>query len=144
MIKVLITGYRETNNPIYIKDFIFNIKQSYKDDNITIFGRGEYNNDNYKSNIDFLIRKYCREFDVSFCEYTPYYKQRNPFTINIYDIYTQTVKKRFIRLIHMFEHVNYIVYFIDKTLYPTVDDIKDTSFFNELKKHKTQFKIKII
>jgi len=140
---VLITGYKQINNPIQIKDFLFELKQRFKDDRLLILNRGEYKLED-RLHIDLLVKKYCREFEIDMEEYTPPYKVITPFTTKLYNIYSKCKRNSYMRYNEMIKNCDIVIYFIDSSLYSDMSDIKDKSFFDLIKKINRTLKFKII
>jgi hypothetical protein len=77
-IKILITGSKNYNNKMQIKEFLFKFKKNFNN----------LNNDNYKiaslsNNLgaDKYIKKYCIEFGLNYGEFNPYHEQHKLYSI---------------------------------------------------------------
>tara|TARA_Y100001963_G_scaffold68987_1_gene96114 strand:+ start:1046 stop:1447 length:402 start_codon:yes stop_codon:yes gene_type:complete len=72
--KVAIVGSRKYENRRRIKDFIFMLKEKYKD-GLTIVSGG------CKTGADRYAKKYALEFDVNYIEYPPFHQVHNLYCV---------------------------------------------------------------
>ena len=106
--KIAIVGSRKYENKKKIKDFIFELKNKYGSDEVTIVSGG------CKSGADKYAKKYALEFEIPYEEYPPFHDVYNLYCVLPEGCYSKpyNVKYFFARNKQIADVCDYIVGFI--------------------------------
>ena len=109
MIKVAITGSQLYENKRKIKDAIFKLKETFKDDLEIVSGGRKQGADKY-------VKKYALEFGCEYREYNPAHTNKNLYSVLPETFYGKqySVKNIFIRNSMLVKAADYLILFMSE------------------------------
>jgi len=113
MPKIAITGSTDWEDKIKIKNIIFKLKNKYNSD-LTIISGGITNITN---GVDYLVKKYCLEFNLNYAEIKPYHMQWNQYCIEPAYKYNKIFKPNdfYVRNMKLIKECDVIILLISET-----------------------------